>query len=88
MKLVDERNEPFDVCNTEKAKRLQLSRQVATRAKKTLEILHVDITPVNTTSIDDFKYALGFVDTFSKVGAVYLLRKRAEFGRKLLRLKA
>ena len=35
MKIVDERNEPCDVCNTEKAKWLPISRQVATRAKKT-----------------------------------------------------
>ena len=34
MKLIDEGNEPCDVCNTEKANRLPISRQVATRAKK------------------------------------------------------
>ena len=44
MKLLDEKNEPCDVCNTEKAKRLPLSRQVATRAKKPLNIVHVDIS--------------------------------------------
>ena len=35
MNIVDERNEPCDVCDTEKAKRLPISRKVATRAKKT-----------------------------------------------------
>ena len=57
MKLVDAGNEPCDVCNTEKAKRLPLSCQVATRAKKLLDIVHVDISPVNTTLKYDFKYA-------------------------------
>ena len=69
MKIVDEGNEPCDVCNTEKAKRLPISRQVATRATTPLDIVHVDISPVNTTSID-FKYALGFVDSFSRLCAV------------------
>ena len=76
--------EPCDVCNTEKAKRLPISRKVATRAKKPLDIVHVDISPVNTVSIDEFKYALGFVDSFSRLGAVYLLRTKTEFGTKLL----
>ena len=80
MNKVDERNEPCDVCNTENAKRLPISRKVATRAKKLLDIVHVDISPVNTASIDEFKYALGFVDNFSKLGAVYLLRTRTEVG--------
>ena len=88
MKKVDEGNEACDVCNTERAKRLLISRQVATRAKKPLDIVHVDISPVNTTSIDDFKYALGFVDSFSRFGAVYLLRTRAKVGPKLLRFIA
>ena len=35
MMVVDERNEHCDVCNTEKAKPLPISRQVATRAKET-----------------------------------------------------
>ena len=71
-KLVNEGNEPCDVFNTERAKRLLMSRQVATSFKKPLDILPVDILPVNTTSIDDFKYALGIVDSLSRLGAVYL----------------
>ena len=38
MKLVEEGNEPCVVCNTEKAKRLLISREVATRAKKLFDI--------------------------------------------------
>ena len=74
--------------NTEKAKRLPISRQVATTAKNLLHIVHVDILPVDTTSIDNFKYALGFVDSFNRLGAVYLKRTRAEVGRKLPRFIA
>ena len=63
MKTLDKENEPRDMCNTEKAKRLQMSRQRATRAKKKkpLDIVLVDKSPVNTTLIDDFKYALGLI---------------------------
>ena len=88
MNIVDKSNEPCDVCNTEKAKRLPISRKVATRAKKPLDIVHVDISPVNTMSTDEFKYALGFVDSFSRLGAVYLLRTKTEVGTKLLKFIA
>ena len=39
-------------------------------------------------SIDEFKYALGFVDSFSRLGAVYLLRTKTEVGTKLLKFIA
>ena len=71
-----------------KGKRLPITCQVSTRAKQPLDIVLVDISPVNTTSIDDFKYALGFVDSFSRLGAVYLLRTRTEVGTKLLKVIA
>ena len=74
--------------NTENAKLLPISLQVATAVEKPLDIVHVDISLVNTTSIDDFKYALGFVDSFSILGAVHLLSTRAEVGAKRLRFIA
>ena len=46
------------------------------------------MSPVNTTSIDDFKYPLGFIISFSRLGAVYPLRTRAEAKTTLLRFKA
>ena len=52
-------------------------------AKNLLGIVHVDVSPVKTMSIDNFKYPLGFVDSFSRLGAVYILRTRAEAGIKL-----
>ena len=56
--------------------------------KKPLDIVHVIISLVNTTSRDDFKYALGFVDSFNRLGAVDLLRTRTEVGTKLLKFIA
>ena len=56
--------------------------------KKPSDIVHVDKSPVNTTPIDDFQYALGFVDSFSRLGAFYLLRPRTEVGTKLLKFIA
>ena len=45
-------------------------------------------SPETTTSIDDFKHALGFVDSFSRLGAVYLLRTGTEVGINILRFIA
>ena len=39
-------------------------------------------------SIDEFKNVLGFVDSFSRLGAVYLLRTKSEVGTKLLKFIA
>ena len=39
-------------------------------------------------SIDEFKYALWFVDSFSRLSAVYLLRTRTEVGTNLLKFIA
>ena len=43
---------------------------------------------MNTASLDDFKYALGFVDNFRRLAAVYLQITRAEVGTELLRFIA
>ena len=72
-----------DVCNTQKARRCPICKTVGTRASKPLEIVHVDISPEPIQSVDGFKYALAFVDSFSRLGAVYLLKSKDEVARKL-----
>ena len=51
-------------------------------------MVHADKSPVNTTSIDHFKYALGFGNGFSSLAAEYLPRTKAEVATKLLKVIA
>ena len=82
LKFLD-RDDECDVCNTEKARRSPICKTVGTRASKPLEIVHVDISPEPIESVDRFKYALAFVDSFSRLGAVYLLKSKDEVAPKL-----
>ena len=82
MKFLDGDDE-CDVCNTQKARRSPICKTVGTRASKPLEIVHVDISPEPIESVDGFRYALAFVDSFSRLGAVYLLKSKDEVGPKL-----
>ena len=64
------RDDECDVCNTQKARRSPICKTVGIRASEPLEIVHVDISPEPIESVDGFKYALAFVDCFSRLGAV------------------
>ena len=72
-----------DVCNTQKARRSPRCKTVGTRASKPLEIVHVDISPELIELVDGFNYALAFLDSFSRLGAVYLLKSKDEVAPKL-----
>ena len=65
LKFLD-RDDECDVCNTQKARRSPICKTVGTRASEPLEIVHVDISPEPIESVDGFKYALAFVDSFSR----------------------
>ena len=82
LKFLD-RDDECDVCNTQKAIRSPICKTVGTRASKPLEIVHVDISPEPIESVDGFKHALAFVDSFSRLGAVYLLKSKDEVAPKL-----
>ena len=82
MKFLD-RDDECDVCKIQKARRSPICKTVGTRASKPLEIVHVDISPEPNESVDGFKYALAFVDSFNRLGAVYLLKSKDEVSPKL-----
>ena len=82
LKFLD-RDDECDVCNTQKARRSPICQTVGTRASKPLEIVHVDISPEPFESVDGFKYASAFVDSFNRLGAVYLLKSKDEVAPKL-----
>jgi hypothetical protein len=80
MSISDKTVELCETCETEKAKRQPIKKSSwGTRALKTLDIVHTDILgPLTEESIDGFKYAIGFVDSYSRFGTVYLMKARSE----------
>ena len=58
-------------CETQKAKRAKIDKTVGTRARAPLEIVHVDVLGPLEESINGYKYAIGFVDSFSRYITVY-----------------
>jgi hypothetical protein len=68
-----------DTCMTEKAKREPIPNTVSTRATHKLQIVHIDIIgPIQTESVDGYKYALSIVDSYSRFSAIYMLNTRDE----------
>ena len=82
MKFLDEDDE-WDVCNTQKAAGCPIGEAVGTRASKPLEIVHVDFLPQPIESVDGLMNDLAFVDSFSRLGAVYSVKSGAEVAPKL-----
>ena len=72
-----------DVCNTQKARRGPICNSVGTRASKPLKTVHIDISHEPIESVDGFKNALAFFDSFSRLGAAYLLKSKDEVAPKL-----
>jgi hypothetical protein len=66
-------------CNLQKATRKPVSKDVGTRAETKLDIVHVDVLgPIETESRDGHKYAIGFVDSWSRYVTVYFMKTRDE----------
>ena len=64
-------------CETQKAKRKPIKKSWGTRAESVLHIVHSDILgPLHVESVDGFRYAVGFVDSWSRYGTVYFMRSR------------
>ena len=59
------------------------SKTVGTRASQPVEIVHVYISPEQIKTLDGFKHALTFVDSVSRLGAVYWLESKDEVAQKL-----
>ena len=82
LKFLDKDDE-CDVCNTQNARHSPLCKTVGPRASKPLEIVHVDISPEPIESVDGFKQALAFVDMFSRLCVVCLLKSKDEVAPKI-----
>ena len=79
-----QKGQPCNVCSTEKAKRAAIPKTWGTRAKARLDIVHTDVLgPIQQQSYDGFRYAVGFIDSFSRFGAVYPMKTKDEVVSKL-----
>ena len=75
-----------NICCTEKAKRASIPKTWGTRAKTKLAIVHTDVLgPIQQESHEGFRYAVGFIDSYSRSGAVYPMKSKDEVTAKLQR---
>ena len=66
-----------DTCQLNKSRKLPVPKDSWTTAKDVLEIDHTDILgPINPEAVDGHRYAIGFVDSFSRHQKVYFLKTR------------
>ena len=62
-----------------KSKKLPLPKDSGTRASEALEIVHTDILgSIQPEAVDGHRYAIGFMDSFSRYQNLYFLRTRDE----------
>ena len=60
-----------NICCTEKAKRASIPKTWGTRAKTKLAIVHTDVLgPIQQESHEGFRYAVGFIDSYSRPGTL------------------
>ena len=79
MEVTNKEHGACDTCATQKAKRAAVSKEWGTRANARLEIVHMDVIgPLNVTAINGARYGIGFIDSFSRFSAVYLMKTRDE----------
>ena len=72
-----------NICCTEKA---SIPKTWGTRAKTKLAIVHTDVLgPIHQESHEGFRYAVGFIDSYSRFGAVYPMKSKDEVTTKLQR---
>lgn len=79
MDMKDDLEDVCKCCATQKAKRCAVPKQWGTRATKVLEIVHMDVLgPLDVEATTGERYGIGFIDSFSRYAAVYLMRTRDE----------
>ena len=68
-----------EICQLKKSEKLPVPRDSGTRASEVLETVHTDILgPIQPEAVDGHRYAIGFVDSFSRYQKLYFLRTRDE----------
>ena len=79
MRISDSLVDVCDICELIKAKKQPIANDCTTRAQTVLDIVHTDILgPVTPEALDGHKYAIGFVDSFSRYCRVYFMKSRDE----------
>ena len=70
---------PCEVCEFSKHHRVSFYPRVESRASRPFELVHSDIWgPMHVPNIFGFQYYVIFVDDFSRVTYLYLMKKRSE----------
>ena len=84
MKITEGSTKVCSTCATQKSKRAPIAKKWGTRVNQPMDVVHSDILgPIHVTSIDGFKYAIGFIDSYSRYTSVYLMKSRSECLEKL-----
>ena len=89
MKIKDFKIENYETCEFNKAKKKPVPKDYYTRAIRTLDIVHTDILgSIDPIAEDGHRYAIGFVDSFSRYQKNYFTKTRDEATEKLERFIA
>ena len=74
MRISDSLVDVCGICELNKAKKQPIAKDCTTRAQGVLDIVHTDILgPITPEAVDGHKYAIGFVDSFSRYCRVFIL---------------
>ena len=79
MRISDSSLDVFEICELNKTKKQPIAKDCTTRAEAVFDIVHTDILgPITPEAVDGHKYAIGFVDSFSRYCWVYFMKSRDE----------
>ena len=89
MKFSDFKIEVCETCELNRAKKKPVPKDSYTRATRTLDFVHTEILdPIDPLAEDGHRYAIGFVDSFSRYLKIYFMKTRDEATEKLERFIA
>ena len=89
MKIKDFKIENYETCELNKAKKNPVPKYSYTKATRTLDTVHTDnLGPIDPIAEDGHRYAIGFVDSFSRYLKIYSTKTRDEATEKLERFIA
>ena len=79
MKISDCKIDNCETCELNKAKKKPVPKDCYIRATRTLDVVHTDsLGPIDPIAEDGHRYALGFVDSFSRYLKIYFKKTRDE----------
>ena len=79
MRISDSSVDVCEICELNQAKKQPIAKDCTTRAQAVLDIVHTDsLGPITPEAVDGHKYAIEFVDSFSRYCRVYFKKSRDE----------